>query len=242
MSLAHRLRIHEEASGCSVYLYSLFVGAGCESRLLVGFTSRALFVAAPGGNDSAVWGPAGGPDNFSLGNSYAITSSGGLGISASMPGTDNMALETRSCSPFSWCGNFAPGDRVLFTGDNPDTLRLTFGSSISGVGFQMQQNVLSPLFLGTLSAFESANNLLGFFAENGMSNANNDNSAISLGVLDTTGANIAYVTIGDSDNQDRGFGINQLSLKTTAAVPQPASVVLLLTGIAALWVRQRWAS
>jgi len=58
----------------------------------------------------------------------------------------------------------------------------------------MQQNVLSPLFLGTLSAFESANNLLGFFAENGMSNANNDNSAISLGVLDTTGANIAYVS------------------------------------------------
>ena len=75
-----------------------------------------------------------------------------------------------------------------------------------------------------------------------MSNANNDNLAISLGVLDTTGANIAYVTIGDSGNQDRGFGINQLSLKTTAAVPEPASVVLLLTGIAALWVRQRWAS
>ena len=48
---------------------------------LTPFTSRALF----GGNDSAAWGPSGGPDNASLGNSFAITSSGGLGITASQP-------------------------------------------------------------------------------------------------------------------------------------------------------------
>ena len=42
---------------------------------LTPFTSRALF----GGNDSAGWGPRGGPDNTSLGSSFAITSPGGSG-------------------------------------------------------------------------------------------------------------------------------------------------------------------
>lgn len=190
-------------------------------------TSRSSF----GGNDTAVWGPSGGADNHALGDTYSVTSSGGLGITASLPSGDSMELLTQ---PTSFYGNFAPGDRVLYTGGTTDALTITFDNPVSGVGFQMQQDVFGA-FTGSLLAYDSSGTLLGNFSEAGDSNANNDNSAIFLGLLDTSGANISYITISDAGNPSAGLGINWLSLfDTSTSVPEPSTVLLLSMGLLAL--------
>src|SRR5215813_10611888 len=94
----------------AICIVFLACSEAARADVLVDFTSRALF----GGNDSAVWGPPGGPDNTLLGSTFSITSTGGLGITATVPPAENMALTTQNISggPTQWHGNFAPGDRV----------------------------------------------------------------------------------------------------------------------------------
>lgn len=194
------------------------------------YSSRTLF----GGNDTAVWGPSSGADNTNLANPYSVTSSGGLGVTASLPAGDNMQLLTQGTGVTNWDGNFAPGDRVLFADGGSDALTITFDNPIYGVGFQMQQNVVGA-FTGTLSAYDSSGTLLGTFSEAGDSNGNNDNSAIFLGLIDTSGANIAYITVSDAGDPSAGLAVNWLSLyDTSASVPEASTLFLLSIGLLGL--------
>ena len=66
---------------------------------------------------------------------------------------------------------------------------------------------------------------------NGVSNGNNDGSAIFMGIGDLTGPNIAKIVISDQGVGDANdFAINAVSLGTST-VPEPGSIMLLGTGL-----------
>ncbi|MDM3859799.1 MAG: hypothetical protein PT118_08160 [Aphanizomenon gracile PMC644.10] len=116
----------------------------------------------------------------------------------------------------SWRGNFAPGDNLLSSrGDGPITI--VFANPVFGAGAQIQANSYGS-FTANLTAYDVSNNSLGTFNLPGLSNGNADNSAIFIGVADST-ASIAKLTFSVPDSDD-DFVINRVSV-ATVPVPVP---------------------
>jgi len=161
----------------------------------------------------------------------------GLSITASKPSNP---FERRDQSTGGWAGNFGPGDRLLWNQGVGTPMTFVFSTPVTGVGFQIQQDIYGP-FTATISAFDSANNLLGTFTEAGNSTANGDNTAIFIGVLDNTGAHsIAKITVSTTLES---FAIN--GPRVEYAVPEPATLTLFGIGGVVLgglgWMRRRRA-
>lgn len=194
--------------------------------------------AALGGNDQVDWSSLGpvAPFNF-LPNSFSATSEGGLGLSVEIPELTDLT------SPFVFQTlprpgvptNFASGDFILFTGfipgpppavGNPGPLTINFDVPVRGAGTQIAVDDTLE-FTAFISAFDSANNLLGSFSAPGTSSLALDNSALFLGVFSDT-PNISKL-VYSSSAPDRAFGINTLSLAAdSVAVPEPSSILGLL--------------
>lgn len=179
------------------------------------------------GNDSADWSQLG-PDGTSVSSPFTLQSAGGVGITGSFAGGGDALVVQQDVD---WIGNFGTGDNVLwstFPGQGP--LILVFSTGLFQAGLQIQADFQGP-FTATIDAYNGAT-WLGSFSEAGFSNANQDNSAIYLGIRDLTGANINKIVIGMSsctlDCAD--FAVNQLSLTT----PEPGSLVLLASGVLSL--------
>lgn len=169
---------------------------------------------ALGGTDFLDWGTVG-ADGVDLGSSFHTTSHGGVGIDVS----DNHSfILFEQGNGFG--GNFAPGDQVLTNEHSgPDTI--SFNTSVSAVGFQIQ-DVFGGNFTATLSAYDSSNNLLGSFNENGLSTIGaGDNSAIFLGVKDSS-ADIAKIVFNTPSGW---FGINRMDLTPGPPVPETSSIL-----------------
>jgi hypothetical protein len=195
-------------------------------------TSRASF----GGNDFIDWAQLGSVTIISLGTLLNVTSTNGLDATATAGG-QSMGLCTNV--PSSCDANFAVGDSVLYSGGGPSPVTIAFSSPVFGVGAQIEQNIETP-YTGIITAYGSSNNVLGSFSLGGAENLSTlgDNSAIFVGLLDLSGANIDYVTFADSGDPSGGFLMNGVSLQTSA-VPEPSSLVLLAAGAISLWIFRR---
>ena len=117
-----------------------------------------------------------------------------------------------------WAGNFAPGDNLLWSqGSGPITI--AFANPVFGAGAKIMANYYGT-FTANLTAYDVSNNSLGTFNLPGLSNGNADNSAIFIGVADST-ASIAKLTfsvpVAYSNPQD--FVINRLSVAGATPVP-----------------------
>jgi hypothetical protein len=202
-------------------LITLLVLVGCAS------TASAVPIlvisrGALGGNDFYDWGTLGPPFTVVADPFNIASNSGGVIATVNNP---SGAIERRNQNT-GWSGNFAPGDELLWTQDSPGPLSIGFNVPVFGVGAQIQRDTFGA-FTATIRVFDPLNILIATFNLAGMSNSNGDNSAIFLGVLDTSPSigRIEYLV----DNGTEDFAINQLDI-VNRQVAEPVSLLLFGTG------------
>lgn len=208
-----------------LYVLALsFVLSGVAQAGVVGVTSSA----ALGTNDSINWSQLG-SSGTTLTGPQAVTSTGGLGATLSSAGGTLLRRDQGN----GWNGNFANGTPIIWTnGVGPD-ITVSFDAPVMGVGAQIQAD-----FFGSFTAeiMGIGGVVLGSFTENGNSNSNGDGSAIFIGLLSDS-ANITSIvftnTAGSSPN-DFAIGTLDLNRGMPGEVPEPASMALLVAGLAGI--------
>ena len=170
-----------------------------------------------GANDYYDWGRLGG-NGTGINNPSTVTSNFGESATISQSGGSFQILK-QSLTPGTWSpgtgwrGNFHPGDNLLWTSGTSGSngpITITFANPVHGALTQIQQNSFEN-FTANLTAYGVSNNLLGTFSLAGLSTFNADNSAIFIGVKDST-ASIAKLTFSVPGNED--FSINRFYLNT----------------------------
>ncbi len=150
---------------------------GLASANIVGVTDPGTL----GANDFIDWGQLG-VDGDTVSSPAAVTSNHGNTGSASTEDPDGFA---RLDEGGGWDGNFTIGDKLLTSFETSlFPLTITFDTPIFGAGANIQQDTQGA-FTAQIQAFNGAT-LLETFTEDGTSNANEDGSAIFIGLLDDT--------------------------------------------------------
>jgi hypothetical protein len=223
----HKVRFLAGPFGAVVLGLGMAASAHADFRLV---TSRT----ALGATDSIDWGRLG-PESTTPANPSPVTSTGEIStvVSKTLP-----APFARQNEGSLWTGNFALGDRLLWTNNftsttnNPITLR--FGAlGVFGGGAQIQADFAGD-FVARITAFDAGGNLLATFTEAGTSNRTADNSAIFIGVLDTDpDIHSIALSLDSADGNTIGdFAINRFGL--AAPIPEPGSLALLAFGVLGL--------
>jgi hypothetical protein len=164
-------------------------------------TSRA----ALGGNDFVNWNGFGASPTVIPNPSNIGSNTGIINITVSIPSGQFRRLDQGN----GWNGNFASGDHLLYTNDNPGPMVILFDTPVNGAGAQIQAETFGS-FTATINVYDASNTLIGSFNLAGNSTNAGNNSAIFLGVKDNspTIKRIEYTvntTVGD-------LAINQLDL------------------------------
>jgi len=187
-------------------------------------TGRAAF----GANDTMDWSTLG-PTFTSISNPFIGTSNGGLSMTVSQSGSSTFQRRDQGNG---WGGNFTDGSQLLWTVGQNGPVSIAFASAIRGVGFQINPDASDTST--TIQLFDTANVSLGLF--NLTTNNRSTSSASFLG-FSSSMVDIARISISQSPNND--FTINQLSLITTSAIPEPATLAIFGLGLAALGFGRR---
>ncbi len=211
--------------------------------VLAGVTAQASLIQL---NNPAALGTAsvlswGGPFWTMVPNNTAF-SSGGITVQASEGGGgplwQNVQGNFNDDSGFYWDGNFTPGESVLYNGatafnTNPGPISLHFTSPVLGAGIHVEQNWSAGAgFVGTISAFDVSNGLLGSYSFNGIAGQSADGTAAFAGFLSSS-LNISTITISTESND---FAIGALSINVS---DEGSTAALLGSAVAGLWLLRK---
>jgi hypothetical protein len=181
-----------------------------------------------GANDYYDWGTLG--PGTTVNNFSTVTSNLGKSATisqASASGTFQIlkqSLTPNTLTGTGWNGNFVPGDNVLSTNSTGGPITITFTNPVHGALTQIQRNAFGN-FTANLTAYGVNNNTLGTFSLAGLSTSNADNSAIFIGVKDST-ASIAKLTfsVPGSVPGNEYFSINRFYLNTNGGNVNTTSI------------------
>jgi hypothetical protein len=182
--------------------------------------------------DTIFWNQLGGGH---IANGATVVSPGGVSATVSGAATGLFVGQ----QSINWFGDFGFADYILDTGDNISStygpMTITFATPIAALGTQIEVDAFVP-YSGTISAYDTASNLLATYPFSGTAHGNGDNSAAFIGLADLSGPHIASVIIHDNatTGSAANFAINQLS------VPEPAGLSAgLMGGSSLLMLRRR---
>ena len=189
------------------------------------YADNFAIVTTRTGNDSIDWGQLG--STFTTITSPASWTSA-LGATGTV--SDLATLERRD-EGNGWFGIFKIGDHLLWNQDNGNAIDIHFNKPISLGGAQIQDD-----FFGTFSGCVQALGSFGsspVFCATGNNTALEDNSAPFIGIKDLSGGNISDLVF-TTDVGPNATAINTVSFSGVTTVPEPASLMLLASGLAPL--------
>lgn len=244
MSISINCSIEKLSLATAITLTALVVATPVSSQAASFIGDRADLQA----NDLVDWSSLGVTSTFKiLPNDFSATSEQGLKLNVQIPPplspqiTPPVVFQTLPKSPRIPVNfgtgvptNFANGDFILFTGNEPGTfppngnsgpLTISFEQPVLSAGAQIAVNG-SPDFIGSIAAFDTNDTLLGAFSVPGTSSQLLDNSAQFLGISSDS-ANISKLVFSTSV-EERAFGINALSIEAKP-VPEPTSSIVTTT-------------
>lgn len=190
-------------------------------------------------NDTVDWSVLG--STFTpVSNPFVTTSSAGLDLNASIPSGSFLRIDQTPVFP----GAYNVGDALLFTGlNNPGALTITFDTPVYGAGTQIQSDPANiPDYTATITAFDRFDRSLGSFDITGVSQRSAGSGVLFVGVSDDSGDIKKLVFNTQEEGSNVPFAINEVSLRTSAAVPEPSTLLGLLfvgTGGAVLKFRNK---
>jgi hypothetical protein len=223
-------------ASCVVALAALVATPGTAAASFVQYSSRATFDSL--GSfipvDWGVFGPAG-----TVISTPAFQTVGGLSIGVA----SSQGVLARADEGTDFSGDFAVGDHLLTdAGSESDSTIVSFGTPVRGFGTQIDPHDITGPFSGVVDVFSSTDTLLFAADYSGVKTSAEDNSAPFVGVVSSVPDISFVVFLINQPNpalppQSGAVGINRLDVLT--AVPEPASLALLLTGLVAVCAVRR---
>lgn len=206
----------------------LVAATAVSARAQTFYNSEALYGSSAG---NIFWGSLG-PSFSSVGQPFTINSTiSGLSATVSEGGGSFGRRDQGN----GWAGSFAPGAQLLWTGNGNGPISLVFSSAISAFGTQVDADNGGAYFV-TMTAYGAGNSVLGSFTSSGLQSGSNANTAQFIGVR---GSGIERIDLNVSTGNG-DFAMNEARLDGVTSTPEPASLVLFGTGLAALgFVRRR---